>query len=163
MDAKPKDRMLDRGLNNSYFTKRYRPNKIEKHRKREGISQTRGRNAAGNSKEPSPPLDQLAKCKPTMKSTKNNMQQPERKPHGQGRKQIVTGEKINSYISNKKSKDNQAPPRRPGEEKATLLNKKKKHSAILDLTPYPDSVQHTVGSLAMRLDTCTDTKFIEHI
>jgi hypothetical protein len=42
-----------------------------------------------------PPLEQLAQCKPTAKSSKNNLQQPDRKPHGQGRRQIIIGEKKN--------------------------------------------------------------------
>jgi hypothetical protein len=59
--------------------------------------------------EAEPPLDQLAQCKPTMKSSKNKMQQPERKPHGQGRKPNITKKKINSNIrSIKKKKHNSA-------------------------------------------------------
>ena len=109
------------------------------------------------------PKSSKAQNNPNAKITRNKMHQSEKETQWKIIKQILTEVKITINISYRKTNKQQCIA-------STLLlgggspyKRKRKHSNPSEPAPYPSSNQHTAESLALMLDTCTDTEFTTEI
>jgi hypothetical protein len=105
------------------------------------------------------PKSSNAPNNPNAKLPRNKMHQYVKETQWKLSKQIPTEVKITRITSYRKTN------KQPCIASTLLLgggnpcNKKRKHSDLPKPAPYPSSNQHTAESLALMLDTCTDTEF----